>query len=548
MAQWSLTGNSGTTPGTNFLGTTSDVGLMFKANSTQSGYIDIANTNTSFGYASMSSNTSGTTNTVFGHGALTSNTTGSNNLAIGAYALYGNTTSSYNLAVGRQSMTGNTSGAYNSAVGYMGLYSNTTGSYNSTYGFQSLYGNTTGSDNTVSGYTAGFDNTSGAGNTLIGYNTGRGITTGNYNTIIGASVTGLSSSLSNNIILADGQGNQRININSSGYVGIGTASPSSQLHTTGSVLFAGLTLNSSPVRIIVSDSTGHLGYALASTFGGLITASSPSSSSSGSVTSLSTASGNKVVIGNTSVASIGGYANWTDFSDGRSEKNVAENVPGLTFIRLLRPITYTLDIKGLNTLSQGGNDASAIDEAAMAEKEKVVYTGFIPQEVEASAKKANYNFSGVVAPQNDKDLYGLRYADFVVPLVKATQEVDNSVDSLKTLVSTLQSQLSDLQAQINSLKKEVVTTSSKDVPVLLQNAPNPFTTVTTIHYYIPAKARTALLVIGDINGQVLKSVALGARGQGQTSLDGGALANGVYFYSLVVNGKTIDTKKMVLTK
>jgi hypothetical protein len=131
-----------------------------------------------------------------------------------------------------------------------------------------MYSNSTGSDNTVSGYTAGYDNTTGAGNTFIGYNTGRGVTTGNYNTIIGASVTGLSSSLSNSIILADGQGNQRVNINSSGYVGIGTASPTAQLHTTGTVLFAGLPLNSSPKNVIVEDSLGHIGYEPASSFTG----------------------------------------------------------------------------------------------------------------------------------------------------------------------------------------------------------------------------------------------------------------------------------------
>ena len=33
-----------------------------------------------------------------------------------------------------------------------------------------------------------------------------------------------------------------------------------------------------------------------------------------------------------------------------------------------------------------------------------------------------YDFSGVDKPKNDKDFYGLRYAEFTVPLVKAVQE------------------------------------------------------------------------------------------------------------------------------
>ncbi|MDB4161354.1 hypothetical protein N9772_03210 [Bacteroidia bacterium] len=42
--------------------------------------------------------------------------------------------------------------------------------------------------------------------------------------------------------------------------------------------------------------------------------------------------------------------------------------------------------------------------------------------VEAAAKKVGFDFDGVSTPQNETDLYGIRYAEFVVPLVKAMQE------------------------------------------------------------------------------------------------------------------------------
>ena len=54
---------------------------------------------------------------------------------------------------------------------------------------------------------------------------------------------------------------------------------------------------------------------------------------------------NLVEIGNWTVTSIGGYAGWTNFSDGRYKKSVREDVPGLAFIRLLHPVTYTLDFQ-----------------------------------------------------------------------------------------------------------------------------------------------------------------------------------------------------------
>src|SRR5438105_11889981 len=57
---------------------------------------------------------------------------------------------------------------------------------------------------------------------------------------------------------------------------------------------------------------------------------------------------NKIRIGNTDVTSIGGQVGWTMFSDGRYKKNIKENVPGLEFINQLRPITYTVDLLGLD--------------------------------------------------------------------------------------------------------------------------------------------------------------------------------------------------------
>jgi len=50
-----------------------------------------------------------------------------------------------------------------------------------------------------------------------------GITTGSYNTVIGSQVSGLTPTLSNNIIIADGQGNQRLVFNSSGQGVVGSS-------------------------------------------------------------------------------------------------------------------------------------------------------------------------------------------------------------------------------------------------------------------------------------------------------------------------------------
>ena len=85
-----------------------------------------------------------------------------------------------------------------------------------------------------------YELTTGSDNTVLGWDSGRGITTGSSNTIIGANVNGLASGLSNNIIIADGAGNQRINVNSSGNVGIGTTAPLSSLSVAGNLALGAL--------------------------------------------------------------------------------------------------------------------------------------------------------------------------------------------------------------------------------------------------------------------------------------------------------------------
>jgi hypothetical protein len=94
----------------------------------------------------------------------------------------------------------------NTANGKAALYSNVDGDNNTANGNAALFTNTTGSGNTALGVQAGYDNTAGTNNSYLGYNSGLGIAAGSNNTIIGANVTGLSSTLSSNIIIANGSG------------------------------------------------------------------------------------------------------------------------------------------------------------------------------------------------------------------------------------------------------------------------------------------------------------------------------------------------------
>ncbi len=256
---WSLTGNAITSG--QFLGTTVNQDLVFKRNNAFAGFLGLNNTsyglnaldpsssgvsNTAFGSNTLSSNTSGYNNTSHGYYALSLNTSGSDNTAIGKQTLQFNTTGIENAAIGAAALERNTTASGNTGLGVRALATNQTGTANTAVGRNALYNNqsdnntatgsaalltsSSGSQNTANGALALFNVTTGSGNTAIGYNAGAGILTGSGNTIVGANVTGLSASLSNTIILADGSGTKRLYVDNGGHAGLATTAPTAALH------------------------------------------------------------------------------------------------------------------------------------------------------------------------------------------------------------------------------------------------------------------------------------------------------------------------------
>jgi len=213
---WNKRGNAGTTAGTDFIGTTDGVDVVFKRANVTAGWLSgtsnasfgvssIPLTTTTggsaaFGHSALSALTSGLYNNAFGWRALMNCTTGRENTAIGDQTLTTLTTGNYNVGIGTLTLQNN-NGNYNTGVGYRALLSNTTGGGNCAFGPQAAYGNKTGSNNAAFGYAALASDTTGSSNSAFGtqalfktvgaQNTGIGnaaayySTSGNNNTSVG---------------------------------------------------------------------------------------------------------------------------------------------------------------------------------------------------------------------------------------------------------------------------------------------------------------------------------------------------------------------------
>ncbi len=362
MAQsqsWSLTGNAGTNPATNFLGTRDNNPLRFRVNNIYAGEIDLTNGKTSFGYGAGQGGP-GTYSVAIGFRALNINP-GYENTAVGSYALQYSSSGSYNVAVGYGALQLTTTSNSNTAVGYGTMGRTASGHDNTGVGRQSLSSNNAGNYNTAVGSNALNYTTNSWYNTAIGYNAGFSYDLGYNNTILGANCGGSFAGQYNMIA-----------------IGQGVTCP--------------------------DNSTAR--------------------------------------IGNSATWSIGGYAGWSNFSDGRFKKDIKEDVKGLDFIMKLRPITYHLNITALSKQlkENQGEEWNSQMKLAMAEKEKTLFTGFVAQEVEQAAKESAYDFIGIDKPKNENGFYSLRYAEFVVPLVKAVQEQQQLIKDLQEKVQTLQEQ------------------------------------------------------------------------------------------------------------
>lgn len=263
-------------------------------------------------------------------------------------------------------------------------------------------------------------------NTALGYGALDGLTTGDDNTAIGNGALGSNTQGSFNIAIGS------------------------------------LTLDAT---VSGSNNTACGNYALMNNDGSYITGIGSGVNSNG-IYSNSTAIGyngtvsasNQVRIGNSSVTSIGGQAAWTTLSDGRFKTNVSENVKGLEFILKLKPITYTFNADAfdayLNIKNQSNSDMAST----------FIRSGFIAQDVEKAAKEVGYDFSGIDKPKNEKDYYGLRYAEFTIPLVKAIQEQQTTIELLNAELSQTKleqqivldnyaTEIAKIKAQLNLLSK-----------------------------------------------------------------------------------------------
>jgi hypothetical protein len=149
----------------------------------------------------------------------------------------------------------------------------------------------------------------------------------------------------------------------------------------------------------------------------------------------------------------------------------------------------------------------------------------------------------------------LDYTGLIPILIQGYQEQQTAIDSLKEQVKQLAEMVSNCCTAASTgitdstaTARMGVTLDNTSAIILDQNVPNPFAEETQINFIIPDDVQNAKIIFYEKTGRVMKIAVIKERGKGSMTVFAENLSSGIYSYSLVADGRVIDTKKMVRQK
>ena len=140
------------------------------------------------------------------------------------------------------------------------------------------------------------------------------------------------------------------------------------------------------------------------------------------------------------------------------------------------------------------------------------------------------------------------YTELVGLLIEAIKEQQSQIEELKAQVFSQES--TNPFINLRSVLFIDFFSISSDVAVknmLYQNVPNPFTSDTKIRYTLSEDVVNANLYIYNMQGTQIKNISGLSGGAGVITINGRELKAGMYIYTLIADGKEVDTKRMILT-
>ncbi len=220
-------------------------------------------------------------------------------------------------------------------------------------------------------------------------------------------------------------------------------------------------------------------------------------------------------------AKIGGGP-WIAASDNRLKKDVEEFTDGAEMLEKVKPVWFRYNGK-----------------AGIASDER--YVGVIAQDMQ---KIAPYTV-GEFVYQNETGQQE-KYLEFDGNAL--TYMLINAVKQQNQQITALQNEITQIKQVLSQQTPATPFNKPPTGAELWQNNPNPLEQSTIIRYFVPETATAAQLKFYAADGKEVHTVTISQKGLGEINLSNKQFSDGVYIYRLLVDGKSIASKKLVVSR
>lgn len=446
------------------------------------------------------------------HYGVGAGTQGSNHSFFGTNAGHDNTSGGSNSFFGHSAGSNNKSGNDNVFVGaHAGTHTYTSG--NVFIGSNAGIENGAGELNTFLGSYSGQQNFEGNGNLFAGYSTGSANLVGNYNTFLGTQSATLNNTGSENVFVGYKSGT----VNAVGNFNVFLGSQSGKNCNDGS---------SNTYVGYMTDGADYIQNATAIGANAKV------------MTDNSLVLGYKANVGigisapsfqlhlSTDAAAKPGSPDWLVASDSRLKKNITNFTDGLELLKQIRPVWFQYN-----------------GEAGIETGDKK-FVGIVAQEMQKIAPYTIGRFIHQDSLGNKTEYLDYDANAVTYILINSVKEQQRIIEDKEAKIQALESRLEKLERLVNV--SPGIFDKQPDGGALEQNVPNGFSTKTSIKYFIPHSVKKAVIDVYTVAGVKVSSHPISERGAGELVLSADKYRSEVHVYDLVMDGKSLGAKKMVV--
>lgn len=146
------------------------------------------------------------------------------------------------------------------------------------------------------------------------------------------------------------------------------------------------------------------------------------------------------------------------------------------------------------------------------------------------------------------------FPEFVYTNADNSKSIDyvGMIPLLLQSINELNAEVAELRGRASYAQKKETTSISQvadtDISIVSQNTPNPWSTSTDINLSVADNVQTAVFYVYDLTGKQVFEKVISERGNSSLKLTSADFTPGMYIYSLITDGKLIETKRMIVTK